>query len=78
MNNHNIKTILTIPFLWVIKCYQKFISPLFVPTCRFYPSCSEYVYQSFKKHGIIKGGIFGLKRIIKCHPYHPGGFDPIP
>lgn len=78
MNNRTIQSLLTSPFLWVIRGYQKFISPLFAPSCRFYPSCSEYTYQVFKKYGIIKGFIFSIKRITKCHPGHPGGFDPIP
>ena len=63
--------------LIVIRTYQKVISPLFPPSCRFYPTCSEYSYGSIKKHGIIKGGYFSIIRILKCHPYHPGGFDPV-
>ena len=63
--------------LIVIRTYQKIISPLFPPSCRFYPTCSEYSYGSIKKHGIIKGGYFSIIRILKCHPYHPGGFDPV-
>jgi len=46
--------------------------------CRFYPSCSEYAYEAVKRHGAIKGGILALKRILKCHPFHPGGVDPVP
>ncbi|MEJ2052620.1 MAG: membrane protein insertion efficiency factor YidD [Calditrichaceae bacterium] len=64
-------------FLILIKIYQKLISPLFPPSCRFYPTCSDYSYQSIEKHGILKGGWYSFKRIIKCHPYHPGGFDPV-
>lgn len=78
MNNRTIQSLLTTPFLWTIRGYQKFISPLFAPSCRFYPSCSEYSYQSLKKYGIFKGILLSIKRIIKCHPGHPGGFDPIP
>jgi putative membrane protein insertion efficiency factor len=78
MNNRTIQSFLTTPFLWIIRGYQKFISPLFASSCRFYPSCSEYSYQSLKKYGIFKGILLSIKRIIKCHPGHPGGFDPIP
>lgn len=61
----------------LIKIYQK-ISVLFPRTCRFYPTCSEYTKLSIEKYGILKGLWHGLKRIIKCHPLHPGGYDPIP
>ena len=63
--------------LVLIKVYQKVVSPLFPPSCRFYPNCSEYSYGSIKKHGIIKGGFYSIVRILKCHPYHRGGFDPV-
>ena len=63
--------------LIIIKTYQKIISPLFPSSCRFYPTCSEYSYSSIKKHGIFKGGLYTFLRIIKCHPYHRGGFDPV-
>lgn len=63
--------------LILIKVYQKAISPLFPSSCRFYPTCSEYSYDSIKKHGIIKGGYYSIVRILKCHPYHHGGFDPV-
>lgn len=63
--------------LVIIKFYQKFISPLSPPSCRFYPSCSEYSYESIKKHGTIKGSWYSVARVSKCHPFHPGGFDPV-
>ena len=70
-------------FLKIIKFYQNFLSPnkgiLKIispyPVCRFYPSCSEYAYQSIKKNGVLKGFYLSLKRISKCHPWHPGGID---
>ena len=62
----------------VIKIYQKFISPIFPGKCRFYPTCSAYTYEAIEKFGIIKGIFLGIKRIIKCHPFHPGGYDPVP
>lgn len=61
----------------VIRFYQVFISPLKGQTCRFYPTCSEYTIQALKKYGIIKGFWKSMKRILKCHPFHPGGHDPV-
>lgn len=61
--------------LKIILIYQKAISPLLGSHCRFYPSCSEYAYQSIEKHGLLKGGLKSLVRILKCHPYHEGGVD---
>ncbi|WP_082788905.1 membrane protein insertion efficiency factor YidD [Desulfolucanica intricata] len=63
--------------IFLIKIYQKFISPLKMPTCRFYPSCSQYAVLAIQKYGVIKGGFLFFKRIMKCHPFHPGGYDPI-
>jgi putative membrane protein insertion efficiency factor len=61
----------------LIKFYQKYISPLKGPTCRFYPTCSQYSIEAFKKYGVIKGFILTIIRISKCHPFHPGGYDPL-
>ncbi len=63
-------------FLFFIRIYRRFISPLMPPACRFYPSCSEYAEQAIKKYG-IKGILLSIKRILKCHPFHPGGYDPL-
>jgi putative membrane protein insertion efficiency factor len=63
--------------LALIKLYRKFISPLKPPTCRFVPTCSEYALQAITKYGLIKGGSLAIKRILKCHPFHPGGYDPV-
>ncbi len=63
--------------LLLIRGYQKYISPMRPPKCRFYPTCSEYSFESIKKHGVIKGGFYSVVRISKCHPFHPGGFDPV-
>lgn len=60
-----------------IRLYQKFLSPLKGQTCRFYPSCSEYSAQAIQKYGIAKGSWKAVKRILKCHPFHPGGHDPV-
>jgi putative membrane protein insertion efficiency factor len=62
----------------VLKFYQKFISPLFPPSCRFTPTCSTYAIQSFKKYPLFKALWLTVKRILKCHPFHPGGHDPVP
>ena len=64
--------------LLVIKVYQKFFSPLLPQTCRFYPSCSEYSRESILRHGVARGMVLTLFRIGKCHPFHPGGYDPVP
>ncbi|HQL33038.1 MAG TPA: membrane protein insertion efficiency factor YidD [Treponemataceae bacterium] len=61
-----------------IRVYQKAISPLFPPSCRFYPTCSAYAYEAIQKHGPLKGLLFSIKRILRCHPFHKGGFDPVP
>lgn len=65
-------------FLSLIRLYQKIISPALPPTCRFYPSCSEYAYRAIVKYGVLKGGWLALKRLCRCHPFNPGGYDPVP
>ncbi|WP_285768987.1 membrane protein insertion efficiency factor YidD [Peribacillus sp. SI8-4] len=62
----------------VIRFYQLAISPLKPPTCRFYPTCSHYGLEAINRFGPIKGSWLALVRILKCHPFHPGGFDPVP
>lgn len=64
-------------FLYLIRIYQIYISPLKGSTCRFYPSCSQYTFEAINKYGIFKGSLFAVKRICKCHPFHPGGYDPV-
>jgi len=61
----------------LITIYQKIISPLIIPSCRFYPSCSVYAQLAIKRYGILKGGVMTLFRLFKCHPFHPGGYDPV-
>jgi len=61
-----------------IKLYQITLSPFLGDSCRFYPSCSNYGIEAIKKHGAFKGFYLTIKRIFKCHPFHPGGHDPVP
>lgn len=66
------------PVLLLISGYKKFISPLLGNHCRFHPSCSDYTRMAIEKHGLFKGVFLGTKRLFKCHPFHPGGVDPVP
>lgn len=61
----------------MIRLYQKVVSPLFRPACRFYPTCSTYALLAIEKHGILRGTLKSIVRISKCHPFHPGGYDPV-
>ena len=61
-----------------IKGYQLLISPLLGNQCRFYPTCSCYAIESVERYGVVRGGYFTLRRLIKCHPFHAGGYDPVP
>ncbi|MCV2886541.1 membrane protein insertion efficiency factor YidD [Aestuariibacter sp. AA17] len=62
----------------LIRGYQRFISPLIGPSCRFHPTCSQYAIDAIKMHGFLIGGWLSVKRILKCHPLHEGGHDPVP
>ena len=62
----------------LIRIYQALISPLLPPTCRFYPSCSEYAAQAVAYHGALRGSVLAVWRLLRCHPFHPGGIDPVP
>ncbi len=64
-------------FVFIINIYQKMISPLFPPSCRFFPTCSQYAKESLLKHGFFRGLYYSVKRLFKCHPFHPGGYDPV-
>lgn len=62
----------------IIHVYRIGISPLFPPSCRFYPTCSAYTLEAIKKYGAGKGSLLGIRRILRCHPGNPGGYDPVP
>jgi len=62
----------------MIKAYQLVLSPVIGPACRFYPSCSEYAIEAVSKYGTLKGGYLAARRILRCHPFNPGGIDPVP
>lgn len=63
----------------LLQIYKKIISPLLPGnTCRFYPTCSTYVLEAINRYGTWKGVFFGMKRLLRCHPFHPGGYDPVP
>jgi len=64
--------------LFVIKLYQRTLSKALPPSCRFHPTCSQYTYQAIERYGFLKGGWLGLRRLLRCHPFHPGGYDPVP
>lgn len=70
--------ILSWPFIVLVMIYQKIISPLFPPTCRYTPTCSSYFIEALKEWGIFKGMYLGIKRILKCNPYGGCGYDPVP
>jgi putative membrane protein insertion efficiency factor len=66
------------PLIWIVRGYQLAISPLLPPSCRFYPSCSCYAIEALQRHGALKGAWLAVRRIARCHPWNPGGHDPVP
>lgn len=64
--------------LFLIRLYQRTVSEVLPSTCRFYPSCSEYGYQAIARYGVLKGGWLAIRRVLRCHPLNPGGYDPVP
>ena len=64
--------------IWLIMFYKKYISPMKTTKCPYYPSCSDYGLEAIKKHGVIKGGLLAVWRILRCNPFSKGGYDPVP
>jgi putative membrane protein insertion efficiency factor len=62
----------------IVRGYQLLVSPLLPPSCRFTPSCSQYAREAIMRHGAVRGTWLAARRLVRCHPFHPGGFDPVP
>ena len=62
----------------LVRGYQVAISPLLPPSCRYSPTCSQYAIEALRRHGAVKGSWLALRRLARCHPFHPGGYDPVP
>jgi putative membrane protein insertion efficiency factor len=65
-------------FIFLIRIWQRTFSQVLPPTCRFEPSCSQYGIEALQKYGVFRGGWLTIKRVSRCHPFHPGGYDPVP
>ena len=64
--------------LGALRGYKRFVSPILPPACRFSPTCSEYAAEAIEKHGVLRGGTLAVRRLVRCGPWHPGGYDPVP
>ena len=78
MAPNRINRLLSRPFIALVRFYQRYISPLTPPTCRYSPTCSQYTVEALQKHGLLKGGWLALKRIASCNPWGGSGYDPVP
>jgi uncharacterized protein len=75
---NTLKQLFAQPLIWLVRGYQLLISPFLPPSCRFYPSCSHYAIEALQRHGPLKGLWLAVRRVGRCHPWHPGGHDPVP
>jgi putative membrane protein insertion efficiency factor len=73
-----VKNLFALPLIWLVRIYQYAISPMLARSCRFHPSCSEYAVEALQRHGALKGSWLAMRRVGRCHPWHPGGYDPVP
>lgn len=64
--------------IFLIRCYRVALSPLLGSNCRFYPSCSQYAHEALEQHGALRGTYLAIRRVLRCHPFHAGGYDPVP
>lgn len=71
-------SVFAVPAIFFVVLYQKLLSPLLPPSCRYRPTCSQYTLIALRRYGLVRGGWLGLKRILRCHPFRPGGYDPVP
>jgi putative membrane protein insertion efficiency factor len=69
---------MTLAVLWMIRAYRRWVSPAFGSTCRYEPSCSKYAHEAVERYGVIRGGGMAMRRVARCHPWHAGGYDPVP
>jgi len=69
---------MTTAALGLIRAYQRWVSPAFGPSCRYEPACSQYAYEAIERYGVLRGSGMAMRRIARCHPWHAGGYDPVP
>ena len=78
MTSPSLRAVVAAPAIWLIKGYQLVLSPMRPPTCRFYPSCSAYALTALERFGLIRGSWLAARRLLRCHPWNPGGVDHVP